>query len=132
MRRATITKINIAKNEAGLDETVYRKKLVNLTKKNSLRKMTNAELTLVLNDFKDKGFKVKSKGSGYSDKPYVRLIHALWKSVSDKKMVDDGSKKALRAFVKNMTDIADPEFLTYDQASPVIEALKAMEGRAKK
>ncbi|MDF1777563.1 MAG: DUF1018 domain-containing protein [Rhizobiaceae bacterium] len=38
-------------------------------------------------------------------------------------------KEALRAFVKAEMGIDDPEWLTYAQANPVIEALKKIERR---
>ncbi len=71
-----------------------------------------------------------------STKPYVRLVHALWKSCHRKGVIQDGSRSALRSFVRNdmvrrgFEDVdRDPDFLTFDQASPIIDALKAMEAR---
>lgn len=97
----------------------------------------------VVDDFKTKGFVIKRGGkpignrAGFSKKKYVRLIHALWASCAKLDVIDDGSKKALRSFVAAQTEkrgarIDDPDFLTYDQASPIIETLKSMEKRGKK
>ncbi|MCH2165931.1 MAG: regulatory protein GemA, partial [Marinovum sp.] len=101
--------------------------------------LTEEEREAVLSDFKARGFVVKrGKGRGnskrYSQKPYVRLIHALWRSCAELGVIDDASRKALRSFVAARTEdrgdrVDDPEFLTYDQASPIIEALKSMESR---
>ena len=72
-----------------------------------------------------------------STKPYIRLIHALWKSCHRNGAIENGSREALRAFCKRFVapgddSIAvDPDLLTQEQASPVIEALKKMEARAK-
>lgn len=129
----TFALINIAKIDLGMDDDDYRAFLKIITGKDSLRLMTNDERVAVVDALKKKGFKPKRKSARpYSSKPYVRLIHALWKSVHEKGNIADGSKSALRAFVSNRTGVSDPEFLTYDEASPVIEALKAMEARGRK
>ena len=92
--------------------------------------MSQTQLDEVLEGMKRKGWKPKfRKSPGYSSKKYVRLIHALWKACHTKGAIEDGSKTALRSFVKNQTGVSDPEFLSYAEANPVIEALKAMEAR---
>lgn len=122
--------IHIAKKQLGMEDDDYRALLRQLTGKDSLRAMTPAEHKAVIRAMVARGFKVRPKGGKRrSSKPYVRLIWALWRSCADKGVVDDASRTALRIFVKNRTGVSDPEFLTYDQASPVIEALKAMEAR---
>lgn len=138
----TIPILHIAKKEFGLDDEGFRDVLERVTKKRSLKAMTEAERLAVVDDFKARGFVVKrgkgaSKKSGISDKAYVRLIHALWKSCAKLGVINDGSPKALRAFVAAKTEakgkrVDDPEFLTYGEATPVIEALKSMEKRGKK
>ncbi len=127
----TFALINIAKKDLGMEDDDYRAFLKNVTGKDSLRAMSEGDRIKVVAGMKDKGFQAKPKGTftPKSDKPYVRLIHALWRSCAEKKVVKSGSKRALRAFVENMTEVSDPEFLTYGQASPVIEALKKMEKR---
>lgn len=138
----TLAIINIAKKDFGLDDETYRDVLHRVTGKRSLRDMTEVQRRAVVDDFKSKGFVVKrggksgAKSSGFSAKKYVRLIHALWSSCAKLGVLDDGSKKALRSFLSSETAkrgarIDDPDFLTYDQASPIIEALKSMEKRGK-
>lgn len=133
--------INIAKTQFGLADDDYRDVLERVTGKRSLRDMSEKERLAVVDDFKAKGFKVQ-RGNGrkgqrnYSRKPYVRFIHALWKSCAKLGVIDNGSKEALRSFVANRTKeqgvrVDDPEFLTFDQAEPIIEALKEMEWRGK-
>jgi phage gp16-like protein len=134
--------LHIAKKEFGLDDDSFRDVLERVTGKRSLRAMSDAERTAVLEDFKAKGFEIKrgsSKGrkAGISTKKYVRMIFALWKSCAALGVIDDGSKAALRSFVANGTEakgkrVDDPDFLTYDQAAPIIETLKSMERRGKK
>lgn len=138
----TFAVINIAKKDLGLDDETYRDALERVTGKRSLRAMSEAQRLAVVDDFKAKGFKINRGGksvgnkAGFSSKKYVRLIHALWSACAKLGVIDDGSKKALRSFVATQTEkrgarIDDPDFLTYDQASPIIETLKSMEKRGK-
>jgi len=138
-RDTTFAKINIAAKELAMEESDLRDVYERITGKRSLRDMTLKQREAVLNDFKSRGFVVKKNGkavngSGYSTKPYVRLIHALWGSCKKRGVIEDGSAKALRAFIAGQTEkhgarIDDVEFLTYGQATPIIETLKAMERR---
>lgn len=137
----TIPTIHVAAKQFGLGEDDLRDVYQRVTGKRSLKEMTEKERIAVVDDFKQRGFVVK-RGKGragkpnYSSKGYVRLIHALWKSCAKLGVIDDASPKALRAFVANRTEakgkrVDDPEFLTYDEASPIIETLKSMESRGK-
>ena len=137
----TIPIIHIAKKEFGLAEDDFRDVLERVTGKRSLKEMSEKERIAVVEDFKARGFVVKrGKGrpgqSAISAKAYVRLIHALWGSCSRLGVIEDGSPKALRSFVATKTAakgkrVDDPEFLTYGDASPIIETLKSMERRGK-
>lgn len=122
--------INIARSQLGIEDDDYRSLLKNTVGKDSLRAMTPGERDKVIDALKARGFKTgRGSKTRASSKPYVRLIWALWRSCAEKSVVDDGSKSALRSFVNNRTGKTDPEFLTYGEATPVIEALKAMEAR---
>lgn len=124
--------INIAKKDLGLDDDTYRALLLRITGKSSLREMNERERISIVDDLKRRGFKPKSRpGKSFPNatKAYIRLVHALWKSCAQKGVVQDGSRSALRAFVQNRTGVSDPDFLTYEQASPLIDTLKAMEAR---
>lgn len=122
--------INIARTQLGIEDDDYRALLTNTVGKDSLRAMTPGERDKVIDALKARGFKKNgSNKTRASSKPYVRLIWALWRSCAQKGVVDDGSKSALRSFVTKRTGKTDPEFLTYGEATPVIEALKAMEAR---
>lgn len=124
--------INIARTQLGIEETAYRALLVRVTGVNSLKAMNERQRLAVVEELKRQGFKVQKSGKTLpaSNKPYVRLIHALWKSCHRGGVIQDGSRKALRTFVKERTGTDDPDFLTYDEASPLIEALKKMERRS--
>lgn len=135
----TIPTIHVAKREFGLEEDDFRDVLERVTGKRSLRDMTEPERLAVVEDFKARGFKVKRDKRGkrtYSSKAYVRMIHALWASCARLGVIENGGKAALRSFVANQTQaqgqrVDDPDFLTYAQASPIIETLKSMEKRGK-
>lgn len=131
--------INIAKAQLGLEESDYRALLVRITGIDSLRKMTEQQRIAVVEEMKRRGFRIQSGGKKLpvSVKPYIRKIHALWKSCHRHGAVESGSREALRAFCKRFVAhgdasvAVDPDLLSYEQASPVIEALKKMEARAK-
>lgn len=132
--------INIAKSQLGMDDDDYRAMLARVTGVRSLRAMTTRQKNDVLTELKRLGFRVTSGGKRLpaSTKPYIRLIHALWKSCHRAGAIENGSRAALRAFCKRFVAhgedgvAVDPDMLSYEQATPVIEALKRMEARAKK
>jgi phage gp16-like protein len=131
--------INSARQQLAMDEDAYRALLVRVTGQNSLRKMSERQRISVVEELKRKGFRVKSGGKTLppSTKPYIRMIHALWKSCTRLGVIDDGTRTALRAFCRGILfpgddKIAvDPDTLDYGKASKVIDALKAMEKRGK-
>jgi phage gp16-like protein len=119
-RRALIAKIQIAKKQLKLVDDSYRAMLVRVTGKSSSTECTDAQLVLVLEEFKRLGFSGPKKLSG---KPYVRMIYAIWKDL--KPYLDAPNDAALAAFVKRQTGIDKPEWLDGKAANAVTEALKA-------
>nr|WP_321482215.1 regulatory protein GemA [uncultured Cohaesibacter sp.] len=129
---ATLAKIHIAKKDLGLDETTYRSLLMRITGKDSAGQMSEPQRETVLAEMRRLGWKPKSGGKHRptSSKPYVRLMCAIAKSIDKAGYWKLPYKDALRAFVKAETGVDSPEWLTFEQASPVIEALKTIERRA--
>ncbi|WP_028710397.1 regulatory protein GemA [Paracoccus pantotrophus] len=135
----SIAIINIAKGQLGLHEDDYRAMLVRVTGKASLRQMSERQKIAVIDELKRLGFRVRSGGKALpvAHKPYIRLIHALWKSCHRHGAIENGSREALRAFCKRFVAHGDdkigvdPDLLTHDQATPIIKALREMEARAK-
>jgi len=131
--------INIARASLGLEDEDYRALLARVTGVASLRAMSDRQKIDVLEELKRMGFKVKAGGRKLpaSHKPYIRLIHALWSNCARLGVVDTGSREALRTFCKRFVAhgeasvAVDPDLLSYEQATPVIEALKKMEARGK-
>ena len=86
----------------------------------------------MITEFKRLGWSPQKRGGKFrpaSNKGYVRKLFALAKSLDDLGYWNAPYKDALRSFVKKRSDVDDPEWLTYDQATPLIEALKEIEGR---
>ncbi len=136
----TMQLINIARGDLALDEDTYRALLVRVTGRASLRQMSERQRIDVLDEMKRLGFRIRQKGGKSlppSTRPYIRMIHALWKSCHRAGAIENGSRAALRAFCHRFvapgddTVAVDPDLLTQAQAAPVIEALKKMEARAK-
>ena len=131
--------INIAKAQLGLEEDDYRAMLGRVTGETSLRAMSERQKIAVLDELKRMGFRVKASGKSLprAHKPYIRLIHALWKNCHRLGVIETGSREALRAFCKRFVAhgeagvAVDPDLLSYDQATPIIEALKKMEARGR-
>ncbi|MDP5307910.1 regulatory protein GemA, partial [Paracoccus spongiarum] len=117
----------------------YRAMLVRVTGAASLRAMSERQKLDVIEELKRLGFRVTARGKQLpaSTKPYIRLIHALWKSCHRAGAIENGSREALRAFCKRFIAhgddhvAVDPDLLSSEQATPIIEALKKMEARAK-
>jgi len=138
-RNPLLAQIHIAKKELGLDDDVYRAVLARVTGKTSSSAMSDAERRKVIAEFKRQGFVPKGRtgrARPRSDKPYVRKVFALWGELKRKGIWRDPSPHSLRRFVKKMTasqyddGCDDPEWLTWPQASIVIEGLKKMKERA--
>lgn len=131
--------INIAKGQLGMVEDDYRAMLTRVTGVPSLRAMSERQKLDVVEELKRLGFRVKSGGKALpaSVKPYIRMIHALWKKCHQSGVIENGSREALRAFCKRFVAhgidgvAVDPDLLSYSQATPIIEALKKMEKRGK-
>ncbi|KZK97306.1 MULTISPECIES: regulatory protein GemA [unclassified Pseudovibrio] len=127
-----LAQIHIAKKDLGLDEDSYRDVLERVTGKRSAKGLSEGQRLRVVTEFKCLGWEPKKQGGAFrpaSSKGYVRKLYALAKSLDDLGYWKIPYKDALRAFVKNRSDVDDPEWLTYDQATPLIEALKKIEGR---
>ncbi|MCK5296553.1 MAG: regulatory protein GemA [Alphaproteobacteria bacterium] len=82
-------------------------------------------MTKVLEEFKRLGWKPSKKQIfKKAVNPQARKIYALWGELKRLKAVENGDRKALRAFVKRMTNKEAPEWLLPQESYLVIEALK--------
>ncbi|SDR15872.1 regulatory protein GemA [Pseudovibrio sp. Tun.PSC04-5.I4] len=127
-----LAQIHIAKKALALDEDSYRDVLERVTGKRSAKGLSEGQCLRVVTEFKRLGWKPVKRGGSFrpaSDKGHVRMLFALAKSLDGLGYWQTPYKDALRSFVKKRSDVDDPEWLTYSQASPLIEALKVIEGR---
>ncbi len=131
-RIALLASVHIAKKELALDDDAYRAILKRRVDKHSAGDCTDAQLKLLLDEFKRLGWVKRRK---LSDKPHIRMIYAIW---GDIKPLLDGktNEKELRSFVARQTrsdrkpdGVSAPEFLDVPEAKKVIEGLKGWRGR---
>lgn len=132
--------IHVAARELQLDEDTRRELQFRITGKASLRDMTPAEQTAVLDALKAQGFS-PSAGKKPHRKPAkrgdVRYLHVLWRLLSEAKVVDKPGARGLNAFIRVRFEAAwgavpiDVDQMTdHAQIATVAEALKAMCRRA--
>lgn len=132
-RRAMLAKVHLAKKELCLDDEVYRSVLERVTGHRSAASLSDRQLDQALREFRRLGWTpAEAQPRQRSQHPEVRKIWALWGDMCRSGCVREPTPAALRSFVERMTHVADPEWLTVEQARLVIEALKAWSRRAGK
>lgn len=131
-RRKLLASIHIGRKVLGLDEVVYREMLFSVTGKRSCREMSEEELERVLEEMERVGFKPRrrhddllGRSPEMASPGQLRLIEFLWGQVSRSPDLE----RSLRQFLRGMVGVANLRWLTAEQASRVIEALKAMRRR---
>lgn len=128
-RRGLLALVHVAKKELGLDESIYRVVLEQVSGgRDSAANLTDEELGQVLNRFRASGWTNQKKR--FSAKGHVRKVWALWGEMHRAGFVHGALRPGLRAFVKRMTGVTDPEWLDPAQARTVIESLKQWRARA--
>lgn len=133
--------VQVGRRELGLDEEEYRALLEQVTGARSAKGLSAAKLEAVITAMKGLGFKVKggakvngrrsSPSSAKVQAPEVRKLRAIWITMSNDGLLQDGSEEALGSFIRRMTANANggigvnrAEWLTSAQAERVLEALK--------
>jgi phage gp16-like protein len=133
--RAALAKIHIAKKELGLTDEVYRDILSLRFKVNSAAKLTDRQVTVLLNAFKAHGWKqrksTKKPTSPKYDNPQMRKVVAMWITLGQKGVVRNSSDKALQAYVKRMTGVDKLLWCNGLQLDTLIESLKKWAKREK-
>lgn len=126
-RKRLIRLIHVAKRELVMDDDTYRGILLSIGNANSSSKLSVSKLELVLEHFKQAGFKVVPKAKvnlPLVTDPQSKKIRALWLELHSQGIVKDSSEYALSRFAKRLTGVDSLKWLTSDQASMVIESLK--------
>ncbi|MDR2187024.1 MAG: regulatory protein GemA [Azonexus sp.] len=141
-RDKLIQLIHVGKRDLALDEDAYRALLMSAGKHDSTAKMDLWQLNSVLDRMKQCGFKVRhsargGKGGGKKAPPsrpldqaaQSKMIRGLWLELHEAKAVRNPSEAALAAYVKRQTGVEALQWLSSEQASRVIEALKKWRAR---
>lgn len=130
-RRAMMAKINIGVKGLNIDEDDYRQALFDATGQMSLKQCSDAQLTLVLEWLKSKGFRPVPKSGNQSGAghPMARKARALWISLYHLGAVRNPSEEALEAFAKRQIGCDKLVWARQSDAYRLIEALKSMAAR---
>lgn len=137
IRDREIKLIHVARRELGLDDETYRAMLQMVAGVKSSSDLDWQGRKKVLDHFKAKGFKVKSKAApGKAPRPNLdaadpqyRKIRALWSALHDSGVVRVNTDAAVRIYIKRMTGCDDYRFCNGAQVVIVIEGLKKWIGR---
>jgi hypothetical protein len=130
-RRDQLAQIHIAKKQLGLDDDTYRAVLQRVAGQYSAGLMTSPQLDLVIRDLKARGWKPTSM-LRLGRTPTGKLIRVLWKDASREK-----SEASLRVMIRRVLGlddaiIPDPDMLSTNDSTKVIEAIKGMKRQASK
>lgn len=135
-RKTMLATVHIARKQLGLDEDAYRDVLERVTGRRSSGDCSVRELRLAIEEFRRLGFAAKPARVA-SDKPWVRKVYAIWGDI--RPLLDEAADEALRGFVRRQTKSAvhpdgvdAPEWLTAEEAKPVIEGLKGWLARLRR
>lgn len=130
-RRGLLALVHCARKDLALTEDTYRAMLQNIGGAESARDLDDASLGRVVDHLKRLGWKPKSAGR-HGSTPAVRKIWAMWTDLGDRGALRNATRPALRAYVKRLTGVEEPEWLNPGQARRVIENLKSWQARIEK
>ena len=132
-RKAKLSLIHIAKKSSGIADDAYRILLEGAAGVDSAAKIEyEYQFNAVMKAFENLGFKSTMRNGGKKPRPQWAdkwggtegqraKIEVLWKACARNK-----TERALRLFIKRITHVDHPRFLTVELARKVILALEAM------
>ena len=126
LRRGLLAKIHIAKKFLGLNDLEYRTILAVVTDCESARDLTVQQMTAVLERFRALGWEDQFQAGkpGRIVSRQKSLLRYHWRDLAQVGAVEDGSDKALDAWIKGRFGVDRLEWLTPKQAQGAIEQLK--------
>lgn len=130
-RRGLLALIHCARKDLALTEDTYRAMMANIGGAESAAALSDADLGRVVDHLRKLGWKPKSAGKR-SESPVVRKIWAMWTDLGKRGALTSPTRPALRAYVKRLTGVEEPEWLNAGQARKVIENLKSWQTRVEK
>lgn len=128
-RRRDLAAIHVAKKQLGMEDDAYRAMLWSVGRVKSAGDLDFAGRQAVLEHLKKCGFR---RPRAAPRDPQSKKILALWLELRDLGELRDASNKALDRFVEERTGVKAVRWLSSDQASEVIEQLKAWARRVRK
>ncbi len=139
-RNNELAMIHIAAQQIGMDDSTYRDMLWTVARVRSAKDLDLAGREAVLGHLKACGWKDPRAGRStvYRRGTQAALVRHLWSELAKVGRVQDGSDKALCAYVRQQSSTYDPKragwdhpnFLPRSVASKVIEHLKQWLERA--
>lgn len=139
MTSPLIRLIHVGCRELGIDADTRHDLQLRLVGKASLSDMDEGELTKVLNELKEAGFKPSGgkQARPVASRPAVRFCHVMWRLLSEADAVKTPGPSGLNAFIRarfasawGSIPIDIDRMQDEGQISDVNEALKAMCKRA--
>jgi phage gp16-like protein len=130
--------IKVAQRKLGLDDATYRDALEAHAGVRSAKQLTDKGFRAVMAHFERCGFEVRSSFQDAADRPnrpdmatdkQLRKIYASWWSLGGAYYTPGNQRKALRKFMDKRFGVSHENFLTFDTAHKVIEAIKAIQVR---
>ena len=125
-----IKRVHAMAKSAGLDEDTRRDLMARLTGKRSCADMNTDQLGIVVGNLQ--GLTNPSSERRYraiSKKPHVRKVYKLWwelgKAGAFTRTPSNYWAESLRNYAQRWASVADPEFLTAEKATLLIEQLKS-------
>ncbi|EKM6232585.1 regulatory protein GemA [Salmonella enterica] len=105
-RTSLIKLIHVARRDLQLDDDTYRAFLMQKTGKISCRELNVAQLELVLNAMKERGFKKQNKHPRRRFKGHVtprEKVYKIWRQMAEDGFIADDSDTALDKYVERLT-----------------------------
>jgi len=138
-RKTKLSLIHLAKKNTGMADDAYRFLLEGAAGVDSAAKIEyEYQFNAVMKAFENMGFKSTARSGGRNPRPQWKdawggtpdqraKIEVLWQTCARNK-----TEKALRFFIKRITHVDHPRFLTVELARKVILALEAMARKSAK
>lgn len=129
-RNRRLAAIHAMVKEVGLTDDTYRDLLERVTGVRSAAVCNDEQLHQVVLELRRQGGGRKAGGRPLANSATAKKARAMWISLHALDEIEDGSERALAAFVERQTGKLDLRFATDAEHGKVIDALKAMLRRA--
>jgi phage gp16-like protein len=128
-RRRDLAAIHVARKQLAMEEDTYRAMLWSVARVRSAGELDHAGRRAVLDHLRKCGFRHQRP---MARDPQSRKIRSLWLELKDLGELRDASEDALARYVENQTGAKALQWLSSEQASTVIEHLKAWARRVRR